>query len=44
MTIFVESLSRLYHNKSIKIDKLNELLSNGKISKEEYEYILKGAS
>ena len=40
MTEFVKSLRRLYQNKSIiKIGQLNKLLSDQKISKEEFEYI-----
>ncbi|MEE1445851.1 hypothetical protein [Faecalibacillus intestinalis] len=40
MTIFVQSLSRLYKIDKISLDKLNELLENKKITQEEYDYII----
>lgn len=40
MTIFVQSLSRLYKIAKISLDKLNELLENKKITQEEYDYII----
>ena len=40
MTQFVESLCRLYKANKVDIVKLDELLSNNKITKEEYEYII----
>lgn len=39
MSDFVESLKRLYRNKMLKNERLDNLLSLGKISKEEFEYI-----
>ena len=40
MRDFVESLKRLFENNRIKIEKLNELLANKKITQIEYDYIL----
>ena len=40
MRDFVESLKRLFGNHSIKIEKLNVLLANKKITQVEYDYIL----
>ena len=40
MSQFVESLYRLYKNDKINDNKLNELLTNKKITKQEYEYII----
>ena len=40
MSQFIESLARLYRAKRIDHKKLIELLSNKKINKQEYEYIL----
>lgn len=40
MSILVESLKRLYAAKRVSIEKLNEMLKNHKISKEEYDYIV----
>lgn len=40
MNDFIESLKRLYLNNRIKIEKLNELLANKKITQVEYDYIL----
>lgn len=40
MTDFVESLRRLYQDKKIlKIEQLNKLLSEKKITKDEFDYI-----
>lgn len=39
MSDFVESLKRLYGSKMLKNEQLDHLLSIGKISKEEFEYI-----
>lgn len=39
MTIFVESLKRLYKDGKVDYDKIVELLSNGKINDNEFEYI-----
>jgi len=36
---FVESIRRLYQAGKITIDKVKELLANGKITPEEYDYI-----
>ncbi len=40
MTIFVQSLSRLYKLEKISLDKVKELLNNKKITQEEYDYII----
>lgn len=40
MNQFVESLSRLYKDNQVDDKKLKELLSNKKISKQEYDYII----
>ena len=40
MNQLVESLWRLYKNSKINDKKLNELLMNKKITKQEYEYII----
>ena len=37
---FVESLGRLYKNQKIDKKHLNKLLSDKKISKQEYDYII----
>ena len=39
MSDFIESLKRLYRNKMLKNEQLDHLISIGKISKEEFEYI-----
>ena len=40
MTLFVESLARLYKNKQVKKEKIDELLSSKKITQQEYDYII----
>jgi hypothetical protein len=40
MSRLVESLKRLYTQGKVSEDKLNEMVMSGKISKEEFEYIL----
>lgn len=40
MREFVKSLKRLYQNNDISIEKINNLLENGKITKEEKFYIM----
>lgn len=40
MSQFIESLSRLYKNNKISDSTLNKLLSDKKINKQEYEYII----
>ena len=40
MTLFVESLYRLYKNKQVKKEKIDELLSSKKITQQEYDYII----
>ena len=40
MNQFIESLARLYKNNKISDSKLNKLLSDKKINKQEYEYIV----
>jgi len=37
---FVESVRRLYRAGKITLDKVKELLANGKITPEEYDYIV----
>ena len=42
MTEFVESLKRLYQDKKVlKMEQLNKLLSDKKISKQDFEYIIR---
>ena len=41
MSAFVESLRRLYLSGTIDLKKLNELLNDRKITKDEYYYIIK---
>ena len=40
MTQLVESLARLYKDNKISDSKLNKLLSDKKINKQEYDYII----
>lgn len=40
MSQFVESLCRLYKVDKIDVKKLGELLTNNKINKQEYDYII----
>ena len=40
MNVLVESFKRLYKNGQLTKEKLDSLLKENKISKEEYEYIL----
>ena len=40
MSLFVESLWRLYKDNKINDKKLNELFNKKKITKQEYDYIL----
>ncbi len=40
MSQLVESLARLYKDNKISDGKLNKLLSDKKITKQEYEYII----
>ena len=40
MNQFIDSLRRLYENEKIDDKKLNELLVNKKINKQEYDYII----
>lgn len=40
MTLFVESLYRLYKNKQVKKEKINELFASKKITQQEYDYII----
>lgn len=39
MSMFVESVKRLYKDQRISLPKLDELLKNNKITQEEYTYI-----
>lgn len=39
MSVLVESLKRLYAQGKVAITKLDTLLSEGKITQEEYDYI-----
>ena len=41
MRILVESLRRSYRAGKISLDKIKEMLSTGKITSEEYDYIIK---
>lgn len=40
MTVFVESLKRLYQKDSSLLTKIKELLKNEKITQDEYDYIV----
>lgn len=40
MEVYIESLKRLYENKTITIAKVKELLKAGKITVEEQNYII----
>lgn len=40
MSPFVEALKRAYKNGVLTIEKIDNLLREGKISQEEYQYIL----
>ena len=40
MNQFVESLARLYKEDKVNNKKLDELLTNKKINKQEYDYII----
>lgn len=40
MNTFVDSLKRLYEQNKITTDKLSELQTSGKISEEQYAYII----
>ena len=40
MNQFVESLARLYKNDKVSDNTLNRMLSEKKINKQEYEYII----
>lgn len=40
MRVFVESLYRLYYNHALDRSKVIELFNDGKITKEEMDYIL----
>lgn len=40
MNSFVESLKRLYESQKVGIEHINKLLKNGKITEEEYQYII----
>jgi hypothetical protein len=42
MSTLVESLKRLYLAGKVTIDKLNTMLSQNKITQEEYDYIIAG--
>ena len=41
MTVFVDSLKRLYQNQKVSLEKIQDLLKDNKINTEEYEYIIK---
>ena len=40
MKIFVESLYRLYKDKQVTKEKIDEFLSSKKITQQEYDYII----
>jgi len=44
MSIFVESLKRLFHIGRISEEKLNDLLKEKKINQEDFDYITKGGN
>lgn len=39
MSVFVESLARLYRARKITLEQIQKMLYEGKITQEEYEYI-----
>ena len=41
MTVLVESLKRLYTDNKITLEKIQSLLKEDKINKEQYDYIVK---
>lgn len=41
MTVLVESLKRLYTDNKITLEKIQSLLKENKINKEQYDYIVK---
>ena len=41
MSIFVESLKRIFHDGKVSEEKLQQLLKENKINKEEFDYITK---
>lgn len=41
MTVFVESLKRLYKDRKVSLDKITNLLKEKKINQKEYDYIIK---
>lgn len=40
MSMFVESLKRLYKSEKVTLVKLDQLKTNGKVTEEEYKYII----
>ena len=40
MSTLVESLKRLYGEGKVSVDKLDSMLTSGKITQEEYNYII----
>lgn len=40
MSVFIESLKRLYEDNKVNINKLNQLLFDKKITETEFKYIL----
>ena len=40
MRVHIESFKRLYKNNKLSLEALQERLNNGKITKEEYDYIV----
>jgi len=40
MSIFIESLKRLYAAQSLTLEKLQGLKDNGKVTQDEYDYIV----
>nr|DAQ11150.1 MAG TPA: hypothetical protein [Caudoviricetes sp.] len=40
MKVFIESLYRLYKNKQVTKEKIDEFLSSKKITQQEYDYII----
>ena len=41
MTVFIDSLKRLYQNQKVSLEKIQDLLKGNKINTEEYYYIIK---
>lgn len=43
-TLFIESLSRLFNEQKVNVNILNQLLSNQRITNDDYDFIIKKGS